>query len=320
MSQPTLSVVIATYNGKKYLREQLDSLCAQTLKSDEVLVIDDSSNDGTLEILEEYRDKYGIKFIVNEKNLGVNGNFEKGIKSCNGDYISLCDQDDVWFKNKNEILYKKLYELEQEEIGNGHVDKNGLCTTPIIVSSRNTFVDEHLNFHHNTELGKDTSDYRDTILSHLSQGSSMMFNRACLKYILPLPDYESGICYDTYIGYIIAMVGHKYDLKQSLMYYRVHGNNVTASLDFKRSSFNLKRKRSVSIVPLHMIKTFQKAKPIIELYATRDKINYVNRIIDLSQDISVFKRVYLLLTTPHIPMRKKFYSLKASLLNNFFAQ
>lgn len=308
MANKKLSVVIATYNGEKFLREQLDSLYAQTLLPDEVIAIDDCSKDGTIGILEEYQAKYGLKYIINDNNLGVNGNFNKGIMSCTGDYISLCDQDDVWFQNKNETLYKKIQKLES------------LYGTdqPCCVSSRNTFVDENLNVHHSTELLSDTDDFRDTIIHHLSQGSSMMFNRACLKYILPLPGYDEGICYDTYIGYIVAMVGHKYDLKESLMYYRVHGNNVTASLDVPKFRSNLKRKRETTVVPMHMIRTFRYAVPIAGRFAAKDRLDYVKNIISLSQNINILKRMYILLTTPHIPFGKKMYSFKAALLNFFF--
>lgn len=315
----TLSIVLATYNGELYLREQLDSIYAQTLQADEVLAVDDCSTDHTVDILREYHQKKGLRYVVNEKNLRVNANFEKGIRLVKGDYISLCDQDDVWFAYKNETLYKKLYELEQEEIEKGNIDNEGGCTTPIIVSSRNTFVDEHLKIHHHTELKKDTADFRDTIIHHLSQGSSMMFNRACLQYILPLPDYDSGICYDTHIGYIIAMVGRKYDLRQSLMYYRVHGNNVTASLGNKgKSKSVISRTRPTTVVASHMIQSFLFAKSYIEDKVSTNRLHYVNRIIALSQPMNIFHRLYILAVTPNIPLRMKWYSLKASFLNFFF--
>lgn len=317
----TLSIVLATYNGERFLREQLDSVYSQSLQADEVLAIDDCSTDHTVDILDEYHQQKGLKYVINEKNLRVNANFEKGIRLAKGDYISLCDQDDVWFTNKNETLYNKLYELEQEEIENGNVDSDGACTTPIIVSSRNTFVDEHLKIHHNTELKKDTSDFRDTIIHHLSQGSSMMFNRACLQYILPLPEHESGICYDTHIGYIIAMIGRKYDLHQSLMYYRVHGNNVTASLVRKgKSKSSIKRNRPTSVVANHMILSYLYAQPYIEKMVPHNRQQYVNRIISLSQPMNLLHRLYILSVTSNIPLRMKWYSLKASILNLFFSQ
>lgn len=298
---------MATYNGERFLREQLDSIYRQTLQPDEVLVVDDCSTDGTVGILEEYHKKYGLKYVVNEHNLHVNKNFEKGLKLCTGDYISICDQDDVWFENKNEILYKKLMELEIQ-----------YPNTECAVSSRNTFVDENMKEYHNTELCNDTEDYRDTVLFHLSQGASMMFNRKCLDIVLPLPKKEYNICYDSYIGYIIAMVGHKYDLHQSLMFYRVHGANVTAQLHIKKNDRQLFRHRYTGVVPAHMIRTFKLANIIIKNSVSKEKINYVDRIIRLSCDISLFSRLYFLFTTPQIPLSIKVDSLKAHIANWFF--
>lgn len=308
-NKKTLSIVMATYNGERFLREQLDSLYRQTLQPDEVLVVDDCSTDGTVGILEEYRRTRGLKYVVNEHNLRVNKNFEKGILMASGDYISLCDQDDVWFKEKNECLYNRLVDIESK-----------YPNRPCLVSSRNTFVNENMQFHYSTELKNDTNDYRETIMRHLSQGSSMMFNRKCIDLIMPLPEFDTGICYDTHIGYIIAMVGHKYDLKQSLMYYRVHGNNVTAQLEKKeRERGKVRRFRNPSVVPSHMIRAFMFAQSYIAGKIEKDKQDYVNRIIELSYSINIIKRIWYLLSTAKIPLYSRIYSLKAVLANMIFA-
>lgn len=301
-----ISIVLATYNGEKYLREQLDSLYNQTLKADEVIAIDDCSSDHTIDILKEYQLKYGLKYLRNESNLGVNANFEKGLKLCQGDYICFCDQDDVWFPRKNEILYAKMQEIENDG--------------PCIVSSRNTFVDENLNVHHNTELKQDTSDYRDTILYHLSQGASMMMNRKCLDFIFPFPGKDSKICYDYHVGYIVAMVGEKYDLKQSLMYYRVHGDNVTAQLEVKKAKSPLVRKRPTGVVPLHFVNTFIYAYPYVRDKALPERLKYVENIVRLSQDIGLIEQVMLLCSTPHIPVKMKVHSFIRALANFIFLQ
>lgn len=299
-----ISIVLATYNGEKYLREQLDSLYNQTLKAEEVIAIDDYSSDHTMDILREYHLKYGLTYVRNEVNLGVNANFEKGLKLCQGDYICFCDQDDVWFPEKNETLYAKMQEIEDDG--------------PCIVSSRNTFVDENLNIHHNTELKQDTFDYRDTILYHLSQGASMMMNRKCLDFIFPFPSKESKICYDYYVGYIVAMIGRKYDLKQSLMYYRVHGDNVTAQLEVKKSKSNFIRKRPTGVVPQHYVNTFMYACPYIRGKALPEHLKYVENIVRLSQDMGLIERAMLLCVTSHIPAKVKIHSFIRAFANFVF--
>ena len=97
----TVSVVLGTYNGETYLREQLDSVLAQTYPFLEIITIDDGSSDSTVEILNEYaaRDPR-IKVVVNEQNLGFIRNFEKGCSLATGHWIALCDQDDYWMPEK----------------------------------------------------------------------------------------------------------------------------------------------------------------------------------------------------------------------------
>ena len=91
---------MATYNGGKYLREQLDSILTQTITDWELVVCDDCSKDSTVEILTSYQEQDDrIKIFVNEKNLGFKKNFEKAIGLCSGDYIALADQDDIWHEN-----------------------------------------------------------------------------------------------------------------------------------------------------------------------------------------------------------------------------
>lgn len=101
-----LSVVVCTYNGANYLRQQLDSLFAQTLMPDEIVLHDDGSTDGTLEIAEEYRQRAfrlsGLDFriISNKGPHGVNGNFFGALSAARGEYIAICDQDDIWEPTK----------------------------------------------------------------------------------------------------------------------------------------------------------------------------------------------------------------------------
>ena len=91
-----ISLAMTTYNGEKFLREQLESIYSQTRVPDEVIVCDDNSSDGTIQILEEYRQNKGLIYYVNKPALGVNSNFYKAISLCTGDYIALSDQDDIW--------------------------------------------------------------------------------------------------------------------------------------------------------------------------------------------------------------------------------
>ena len=105
-----VSIAVCTYNGEKYLREQLDSLLNQTYPIFEIVIQDDCSKDGTWNIIEEYVTKYPelIRGIRNERNLDWNQNFYAAIMNCTGDYIALCDQDDYWMPNKIELQMQDI--------------------------------------------------------------------------------------------------------------------------------------------------------------------------------------------------------------------
>src|SRR5690349_6792955 len=94
---PLVSVVLCTYNGEKYIAEQLDSVCSQTYRNLEIIVCDDASADNTLSLLNSYAAKdHRIKLFRNEKNIGYNKNFEKAIGLAGADWIAISDQDDLW--------------------------------------------------------------------------------------------------------------------------------------------------------------------------------------------------------------------------------
>jgi len=101
-SGPGISVAMATYNGERFLMEQLESLACQSRQPDELIVSDDGSTDGTCELVRSFAAKvpFAVRLLVNERNLGVNGNFDRAIAACNGDIILPCDQDDVWLPEK----------------------------------------------------------------------------------------------------------------------------------------------------------------------------------------------------------------------------
>ena len=111
MSALKISIVLCTYNGAAYLREQLDSLRAQTLPFYELVVQDDGSTDGTWELLEDYRRQHSdcrIRLFRNPQRLGYNRNFLTGVQRAEGDCIACCDQDDIWLPEKLEVLACEL--------------------------------------------------------------------------------------------------------------------------------------------------------------------------------------------------------------------
>ena len=142
-----VSIAIATYNGATFLREQLDSLYNQTVQPDEIFVSDDCSNDGTVEILEEYHRTKGLKYTVNEHNLGFNKNFENALKNTTGEFIMICDQDDIWMPEKVEVLLKAI---KKHDCTNGREGHQKQHKTQNVVAT-NVIRQQHPRVLHNTK-------------------------------------------------------------------------------------------------------------------------------------------------------------------------
>lgn len=109
-----LSIAMTTFNGEKYIEKQLQSILDQTLKPDEVWIYDDCSKDDTVKKVRKFITDNCLKdwhFIVNDQNRGFIENFNQAISSTTGDIIFLCDQDDIWLRNKIELMSKKIVEL-----------------------------------------------------------------------------------------------------------------------------------------------------------------------------------------------------------------
>ncbi len=197
----TISIAIATYNGERFLREQLDSLYAQTRQADEIVVCDDCSKDGTAAILEEYHQKYGLIYHINEHQLGVNANFFKAMSLCKGDFISICDQDDVWLPNKIETLYNHLIQMNLD--------------VPCVVSSMRKDIDIQGN-EITVVQGCYSEGWKASLLTYgRNQGCTMMMNQLVASNILnaikACPAALTDIYYDEWIAYTAAILGEKHN-------------------------------------------------------------------------------------------------------------
>jgi glycosyltransferase involved in cell wall biosynthesis len=289
-----ISLAMPTYNGGEFLREQLDSIYGQTLLPDEVIVVDDCSTDNTIEILEEYKAKYGLIYIKNEKNLGYNKNFEKAISLCSGDYIVLSDQDDIWLPSKIEKCY--------------NVIKNVDVNTPSLVSCFSSTNKNILAKRKETDCGI-IGTWKHNLSCYTSQGCTLMFNRKLLEFIIPFHD---GIMYDAYIGFIASLLGNRFYIGEQLMYYRIHVNNSFAT--GKLSIIERFRSNLSQTVPgWYTMERFKILTIIRDKYMnliSAEKYNYLDRILQL-YETSNLKRLWLFNSIREISIRQK---LKTSVL------
>lgn len=227
----TISIALCTYNGERFLQEQLDSLAAQTRLPDEVVVGDDGSTDRTLEILEQWAESvsFPVRIRKNEKNLGFAGNFEQTMLRCKGEILFLCDQDDIWFPEKLETMIR-VFE-EKPEVGVVY------CGASIVDGAGNPINRER------AELGELelSTNYRELVhpFCHThtnTSGCCTAVRASLLEKIFPLdPHY----CHDSMIYMFGLFYTQFHTIRQDLMHYRFHGSNASLEGDWI-SFFNKK--------------------------------------------------------------------------------
>ncbi|MET0300428.1 MAG: glycosyltransferase family 2 protein, partial [Flavitalea sp.] len=226
MENIVVSVAMATYNGGKYLREQLDSIYGQTHKKLEVIVCDDRSVDNTASILEEYNQKHGLVYQINDTNLKVVKNFEKAILKCTSQYIALSDQDDVWLPDKIEKSLKKIQELEAR-FG---------TDVPLLVFSDLTIVDDNLNTLHaslwkHQKLAPENAVLNRLLVENVITGCTILMNQALARLAFPGP--KEIIMHDVWLGLVSSCFGHISFVAEPTILYRQHSNNT---IGVKKSS------------------------------------------------------------------------------------
>jgi len=215
MNKPLVSIVLTTFNAIKYIDKQLNSIINQTYTNIELIILDDCSSDDTLVILDKYEKSYPfIKVIQNQTRLGVIKNFEKGISLTNGDLIALCDQDDIWIKEKIEVQVNEILKYQ----------------TPALVHTDLEVIDSFDTTTHQSFFkfkGYEFSDNKslDILISRSGiMGNTILFNRALKDIILPFPDNIP--MHDYYIGVINEIYGKRITLYKALVKYRIHESNI----------------------------------------------------------------------------------------------
>ncbi len=213
-----ISIAMATYNGEKYLREQLDSILAQTVQDFELVVCDDCSSDSTRKILQEYASKDDrIRIVFNQQNRGFVKNFEQAVSLCKGEYIALSDQDDIWKDNHLEILLRNLGSASAS-VGNALImDAVGNINHDYLSDRDCYFVDGN------------NSDrlFRILFYGNPFQGTSALYRRDLFLCAFPIPkniDYHDA----WFAAFACCMSGLNYTF-DVVTNYRLHGKNASGS-------------------------------------------------------------------------------------------
>lgn len=217
--QKSVSVALCTYNGERYLKQQLESISAQTRLPDEVIVCDDGSTDATLEIADEYARNaaFVVTVVRNERRLGSTKNFEKAISLCAGEIIVLSDQDDVWRQDKIQKLTSALSEDASAVFSNAEVVDEKLSHLGYSLWQRVSFT-ERVRKKFRSGKVLETLVGRNVVT-----GATMAFRRDVIGVLVPMP--ESWV-HDGWIALCLAAAGKKIAfIDEPLIKYRQHANN-----------------------------------------------------------------------------------------------
>lgn len=207
-----VAVLISTYNGEKYLKEQLDSILNQTYKNIEIVIRDDGSSDSTIEIIKEYQEKYSNIILKEGTNVGFIKSFFQLLRIANADYYAYCDQDDIWMKNKIELAVNLLNQADNSK--------------PNMAFGNSDYYDENMNLISEGEKGRNFS-FQNSLYECVSQGMTMTINDVAKQIIIDnMP--EKCLFHDWWTYMICSGMGEVLYSDETVVKYRRFAKNATA--------------------------------------------------------------------------------------------
>lgn len=258
-----VSVLLASYNGEKYIRDQLESILNQTLSDLSVVISDDCSTDGTPAVIREYEERYPgrIRSLRNRERSGsAQDNFFRLLSSVSDEYVMLCDQDDVWIQDKAEVTLREMKRLEAQwgtEI-------------PLLVHGDLSVTDGEGRILRESMAKYQKIAVHDNRFSHYLvenniTGNTAMVNRAFLRLLAEIP--EECAMHDWWLGLLASCFGRISYLARPLVLYRQHGKNQVGSKSSKEQY--AERIRNQDAVRENYRKMFVQAQQFLKLYGNK---------------------------------------------------
>jgi glycosyltransferase involved in cell wall biosynthesis len=261
-------ILMATYNGEKYLAEQLESIQSQTYQSWNLFVRDDGSKDKTLDILNHYaRQDNRISILANNgQRLGCCGNFSLLMEqSSDADYVMFCDQDDVWMPTKIQTTLEAMLHLEAR-----------YSNLPLMVYTDLQVVDDCLNPIANSFMTYQAIDPRrnqlhDVLVTNPVAGCTALLNKALVQLAIPIPTDALG--HDCWCSLVASAFGKLEHLSTPLINYRQHVSNNVGAYSF---NFRYILKRTLSFINVNstepkntMIRSIAQADSFLSRYVDK---------------------------------------------------
>ena len=236
---PKVDILLATYNGEKYIKEQVESILNQTYENIRIIISDDCSTDNTRQVLKEYENNEKIKIFYQEKNLGYVKNFEFLLKQVESNLYMLSDQDDVWKKEKVEKSVEKI-ESEKLDLVFGDLE--------VVDENLNTLYKSYNRYMHLIhKIKKYQKDYRLQYLYNCMTGCTIISRKNWIDKVLPFPTNSKYMIHDYWLGLVIALNGKVGYIEEPYILYRQHGKNQVGSKKASKTASKLEEVRNISI-------------------------------------------------------------------------
>lgn len=260
-----LSILLASYNGEQFIKEQIDSLLNQTVQDFKLFICDDKSTDLTFYIVREYVSKYPDKIFVSETNRNTGSpkhNFINLMIEHKDDYIMLCDQDDVWMPDKIEKSLNKIQEMERI-LG---------VSVPLLVHSDLTVTNKNLetiyySFIKAAKAQYDKTALKNIIIQNILTGCTAIYNRALAQLIFTEPDYM--IMHDWWLVLIASAFGNIGTICEPTILYRQHEDNDSGANRKRPIEHIFYKIFNFNEVTGTLINTYRQANSFLSLYSDR---------------------------------------------------
>ena len=268
---PTVAVVVATYNGATYLRAQLESIVQQTYKPSQIIIVDDASLDDTLQVANNFAAHHPEVMVVqNETRLGYIKNFEKGMLLANTSYVALSDQDDIWVPHKLEVLIHAIGDQMLAYSDSELIDANGQLLNQKMSSIKNQLA------------------YHTPIMYAIgawAPGHAMLFKKELVDKAAPFPTL---VTHDFWLGFVATCYSKVVYVNEPLVHYRQHTQNAIGADTTKNKSASLTMAQKKQKARARMELLYNKVKEaghadsivfdkINDSYASFSLINNYNR-------------------------------------------
>ena len=244
-SRPLISIVLSTFNGSAYLQEQIDSILTQSYPHFELIITDDASTDGTINLIRDYEKKDDrIISLFHDRNQGISNNLAHALLRTNGAYIAISDQDDIWLQDKIEVLLNNIRPYA------------AIYADSMLINPKGISLDKTLHEQMKKDRAFQGNNPLKLLYRNYVSGHALLFKRDLLEYCLP---FSEEIMYDRQLAIAAALSGGVAFYDRPLVCHRMHKNNQTNRLliENKRHSAKIesvserrRRKRA------HIIKTF----------------------------------------------------------------